>query len=285
MYILEKYKKHNRYNDQYDEVYNYLLTCCDKGYNEHFHWARFEWMIGHPMLEADQLDHIVLFRNQEGVLEGMLTFDTFYGDRYYIIHNNNECLVREMVDFISGQDGESAIVKVNSKDALLINILQEKQFVQKQIEEHVLQIPLNRQYTYYISGDYQVSSEDFALDKYKYQTVIHKGFDHQGMPDKNEEQYVISSPHSNNSLKIFAFDDQEYCAHCGIWYTEGETAYIEPVVTIPRCRKQGLGRAVVYEALNRAGKLGAKRAIVLSGQEFYYSLGFQDSSEFALWGK
>lgn len=93
MYILEKYKKHNRYNDQYDEVYNYLLTCCDKGYNEHFHWARYEWMIGHPMLEAE------------------------------------------------------------------------------------------------------------------------------------------------------------------------------------------------YEALNRAGKLGAKRAIVLSGQEFYYSLGFQDSSEFALWGK
>ncbi len=122
MYILEKYKKHNRYNDQYDEVYNYLLTYCDKGYNEHFHWARFEWMIGHPMLEADQLDHIVLFRNQDGILEGMLTFDTFYGDRYYIIHNNNECLVREMVDFISGQDGESAIVKVNSKDALLINI-------------------------------------------------------------------------------------------------------------------------------------------------------------------
>lgn len=76
---------------------------------------------------------------------------------------------------------------------------------------------------------------------------------------------------------------EEYCAHCGIWYTHGETAYIEPVVTIPQYRKIGLAKAVVYEALARVKDLGAKRAIVLSDQEFYYKIGFEKSSSLCSW--
>ena len=77
---------------------------------------------------------------------------------------------------------------------------------------------------------------------------------------------------------MFAINSGEYCAHCGIWYTQGDTAYIESVVTIPQCRKIGLAKAVVYEALARVKELGAKRAIVLSNQEFYYKIGFEKSS-------
>lgn len=60
--------------------------------------------------------------------------------------------------------------------------------------------------------------------------------------------------------KVFAVKDGEYAAHCGVWYTGGDTAYIEPVVTVPEHRRKGLGRAVVYEAVGRAKKQGAKRA-------------------------
>lgn len=77
----------------------------------------------------------------------------------------------------------------------------------------------------------------------------------------------------------------EYCAHCGLWYTEGDTAYVEPVVTVPQHRGQGLAKAVVYEACNRARKLGAKRATVLSDQAFYYRIGFECSSEVYCWEK
>lgn len=52
-----------------------------------------------------------------------------------------------------------------------------------------------------------------------------------------------------------------------VWYNGGNTAYIEPVATVPERRGKGLGRAVVYEAVNRAKERGAKRAIVLSDQD------------------
>ena len=56
VYIVEKYKNYTRYNEQYNEIYQFLLEFCDNGVNEHFHWARFEWMIGHPMLEVNNLN-------------------------------------------------------------------------------------------------------------------------------------------------------------------------------------------------------------------------------------
>ena len=68
-----------------------------------------------------------------------------------------------------------------------------------------------------------------------------------------------------------------------VWYNGGNTAYIEPVATVPEHRGKGLGRAVVYEAANRAKEQGAKRAIVLSDQDFYKRLGMIKSSEVGTW--
>ena len=61
--------------------------------------------------------------------------------------------------------------------------------------------------------------------------------------------------------------------------------YIEPVATVPEHRGKGLGKAVVYEAVNRAKEQGAKRAIVLSDQDFYKRLGMIKSSEVGTWVK
>ena len=45
-------------------------------------------------------------------------------------------------------------------------------------------------------------------------------------------------------IKVFAIKDGEYAAHCGVWYNGGNTAYIEPVATVPEHRGKGLGREV-----------------------------------------
>lgn len=89
----------------------------------------------------------------------------------------------------------------------------------------------------------------------------------------------------NEDLKTFAIANKnnEYCAHCGLWYSTGDTAYVEPVLTVPEHRRQGLAKAVIYEACARAKALGAKRAIVVSEQEFYFQIGFTLSSEVYDW--
>ena len=66
-------------------------------------------------------------------------------------------------------------------------------------------------------------------------------------------------------------------------YKNRERLYVEPVLTVHEHRRQGLAKAVIYEACARAKALGAKRAIVVSEQEFYFRIGFTLSSEVYDW--
>ena len=58
---------------------------------------------------------------------------------------------------------------------------------------------------------------------------------------------------------------------------------MEPVATVPEHRRKGLAAACLMEGIRRAGKKGAKRAIVLSSDSFYRNLGFDDSSMYLSW--
>lgn len=128
-----------------------------------------------------------------------------------------------------------------------------------------------------------MSPREFAADPWQYQLMIHRGFDNDGTPEKWDAELLKRIPHENDALKTFAIANREYCAHCGLCYTAGDTAYVEPVATVPEHRKRGLAKAVVYEACSRAHALGAKRAIVLSDQAFYSRIGFTHSSEVYDW--
>ncbi len=43
MYLIENYKDSIRFNRQYEEISKFLQIVADNGYNEHFHWGRFDW--------------------------------------------------------------------------------------------------------------------------------------------------------------------------------------------------------------------------------------------------
>lgn len=281
-YNMEQYQNLKRFNEQYAEIYEFLLEAADQGYNEHFHWGRFEWMMGHSLLEVENLNKIGIVKNLNSEIIGLVTYDTRLEDSVYLLHSSDDKeLLEIMIDFAKENYNEG--LRVNAKDSALCMALVEHGFRNKGREDNVLQIDLKQKLDYQIQKEYRVSPPDFIQDNWKYQMVIHKGFNHGGIPKKLDESFFRPTPNYNRSLKVFALNGAEYCAHCGIWYTKGEIAYIEPVVTIPECRKLGLARAVVYEAMNRARELGAKRAIVLSNQDFYYQIGFQISSEFDCW--
>src|SRR5574344_629354 len=268
--------------NSYEEIYQFLLAAGDCGCNEHFHWGRFEWMMAHPFLEHDKLGALTLFRNDENKIVGMSTYDTSYDDRNYLIHSSDdESLLTEMVLHLV--DKNENIVIANSKDGALHAALTKKKKKKRECRDKVLELSLADEKQYSLPDEIIISSKEFKADPWKYQVVIHKGFNHEGLPEKDDDSSATIPPHYNTELKVFAVDKNEYCAHCGCWYTQGDTAYIEPVVTIPRCRHLGLGRAVVYEAVNRARAVGARRAVVLSSQDFYYKLGFTESSEFNAW--
>lgn len=91
---------------------------------------------------------------------------------------------------------------------------------------------------------------------------------------------MMIRPNVDLNLKVAAVaPDGNFAAYCGILYDpEAGYAVIEPVETDPKYRKMGLGKAVVLEGIRRAGKLGAKTALVGSSQQFYYSIGLRPFS-------
>ena len=285
-YVIERYATCERFNAQYQEIYCFLLNAEKLAYNEHFHWGRFEWMHRHSYLDIDKLTSIVIFRDADSEIVGLITYDTNFDDRVYLIHSVEDAdLLNEMVDTVLATEESKAVIKVNSKDDALCAVLKERQFARTHRDNTVLALDLSRELEYSLSEDYSISQPGFDVDDWQYQLVIHKGFDNEGIPEKWSDEVLALTPKENPDLKLFAIAEDAYCAHCGLWYTEGDTAYVEPVVTVPQHRGQGLAKAVVYEACNRVRKLGARRATVLSDQEFYYRIGFECSSEVYCWEK
>ena len=285
-YSIERYQNCERFNEQYQDIYQFLLEAGKLDYNEHFHWGRFEWMHAHSFLDEDKLTRIVLFKDENGAIVGLITYDTSYDDRGYLIHTSSEkSLLERMIETVLESEGLGAVMKVNAKDAVLCRMLREKGFEKKHKCGSVLSLDLSNSLEYDMPDAYTMSPRGFAADPWQYQLVIHRGFENDGIPEKWEDAFLKRIPHGNEDLKTFAIAHNEYCAHCGLWYTTGVTAYVEPVATVPEHRKQGLAKAAVYEACTRAKALGAKRAIVLSDQEFYYRIGFTLSSEAYAWGK
>ena len=285
-YRIERYKNCERFNEQYQSIYNFLLEAGKFNYNEHFHWGRFEWMHAHSYLDEDKLTDIAMFRDENDNIVGLITYDTSFDDRVYLIHTSSDRLLLEyMIDTVLKSEAGRAVIKANGKDAALCRILQEKGFEKKDRCACVLSLDLSNHLEYSMPDAYTVSPQGFAADPWQYQLVIHKGFDNDGIPEKWDDEFLKCIPHANEELKTFVIANNEYCAHCGLWYTTGDTAYVEPVATLPEHRKQGLAKAAIYEACKRAKALGAKRAIVVSDQEFYFRIGFTLSSEVYAWEK
>ena len=283
-YRIERYKNCQRFNEQYESIYQFLLEAEKLEYNEHFHWGRFEWMHSHSYLDEDKLTSIAMFKDENGTIVGLTTYDTGYDDRVYLIHTSSDMMLLEyMVDTILEAEGDGAVIKANSNDTVICQILQEKGFEKKHRCACILSLDLTNPLDYSMPDAYSMSPQGCVADPWQYQLVIHKGFGNEGIPERWDDEFLKRIPHVNEDLKTFAIANNEYCAHCGLWYSTGNTAYVEPVATVPEHRKQGLAKAVVYEACTRANAFGAKRAIVISDQEFYFRIGFILSSEVYDW--
>lgn len=235
MYSIENYKDNIRFNKQYDEIHNFLQIIADSGYNEHFHWGRFDWMMAHSYLDVEMLSRNALFRNENKELAGAVMYDTSFTDRWYIIHStSDENLLKQMIEYVAKTDVGNATIKANLNDVVLCRLLEDAGF-KKQHSESVLKIDLSRNLSFQLPQGFYLNAPDSEIDNWQWQLVVYHGFDHEGIPQKPSEEVAKAEKHLEISeyIKVFAIKDKEYAAHCGVWYNGGDTAYIEPVVTVP----------------------------------------------------
>ena len=113
-YRIEKYKNCERFNEQYQDIYKFLLKAEKLEYNEHFHWGRFEWMHIHSMLDKDKLTSITMFKNENDEIAGMITYDTCYSDRVYLIHTSSDKeLLNKMIDTVLENEDSRVVINSN----------------------------------------------------------------------------------------------------------------------------------------------------------------------------
>jgi len=273
---------------EFYSVNEFLQKYSAKGFNKNWHWGRWEWLLGHSSLDESTLPLIGLFTENDEIV-GVVTHDM--GKPAYIILNPQYSHLKpQMVDYAISELSHDGISKlfVEENDNELLSTVKEKGYSITDTDEYVLELECNQKLTYRL--DDKFSLIDYHTDRNidKYCAVIHKGFENDGVPPTGlKDTDFPEKPHENIELAVFIVaENGDYVAHCGTWYNnKTEICYVEPVVTIPEYRGYGLGKAVVYESINRCIKMGAKKAIVISNQQFYYKIGFKKYSLYNLWEK
>lgn len=287
------YSDGERFSDNYKSLSQFFEKYTGDGMQENWHIGRLDWMLNHDYTDPKLLPLIGMWKEDDEVV-GTVVFDIEHPPVYFLCKSGYEYLYNDMYEYAKKtfktdkwcEKGYWIKTVIRDENTELTKFLKDKGFVFDGWPEDILELKCDKdnKHTYSLPEGFSITTFKNQKDYDKYAELLYKGFDHEGEenPDVTYESVPFREPHWNDDLKILVKSpDGEWAAHCGIWYVPGtKTAYIEPVLTIPKYRKKGLAKAAVYEAVNRCADLGAERAIVISDIDFYYSIGFKKSSHY-----
>ena len=190
-------------------------------------------------------------------------------------------LYPEILDYACAnlQDDSGFSLAVCDDNADEIRVVSRHGFSRIEQTENIMELDLAREFGASLPEGYKFVNPDPVKDVIKLSWLFWQGFDHGEDRLKFEKEEIVTPrarKHFNRDLCVAACNNEgELVSICGLWYSpKTDYVYVEPVCTIPSCRGQGVAKAVIHEALNRAKSLGAKKAYVISDMEFYSKLGF-----------
>ncbi|OKP82541.1 GNAT family N-acetyltransferase [Paenibacillus sp. P32E] len=246
-------------------------------------------------LWEDENDDIVAIVNSEGDRIGRKTGAAFFqlADKEF----SNEFL-NELVDHaekklaLQNESGWSIALRVNEDSWQLKEILRNRDYMLLEWREAMSSMNLADEFKAELPDGFRIVDANEIND---YQ----KGFAHgrafgyykQDISDDDDAERCFRSlrkaPGYLPELDLAIVDQfDEVASFANVWYDElNQIGILEPVGTIPKYRKMGLGRAVIYEGIDRVKKKGADKMYVGSDQQFYLSIGFLVEYSKEIWQK
>ena len=277
--------------ENYQAVCDFLIAL-NQGDKTHinWNWARWEWMYQHPYFERTLQDTIGLWWKDDRVV-GAAIYDLYHGEAFCGALKGFESILPEILEYAYNnlKDDNGLGIAVHDGEREMHALLSELGYQSADQTETILRCGLEQERDYVLPNDFTIREIHFPEDNLAYQTVIWKGFDHEG--DQEELERMLGNKvlplHRAPELCLAVVDGAgEFAAHCTCWYDKRtDYAYVEPVCTIPKYRGIGLGKAIVLEALKRCRDLGAKEAFVISEQAFYRKLGFEPYAHYTFYWK
>ena len=288
----KNYTSQMRFTEDYYRVHEFLVRINKTiPVSPNFQWGRWAWMFSLPSLDAENLNHIGIWE-VNGKIAALATYESELGTAYLVSDNKYSFLKKDMIEYAKNnlhKDGELKI-NISNDDRKSQIIARQLGFVPSKETEEVAVINITDKISYNLPAGYSIVSLKDEFNIKKYHEVLYKGFNHGNditytKEDLEHRKISLSEPNNNLDLKIAVVaPNGDFAAYCGMWYNcKTENALVEPVATVPEYRNKGLGKAAVLEGVIRCGKLGAKRAYVGSGQQFYYNIGFDPIRAETFW--
>lgn len=276
----------------YEAVCHFLIELNRESQNHiHWNWGRFEWMMEHPEFDKSLMNSIGLWLDGDRVV-GAAIYDMYFGEAFVGALPEYGELYPELLGYAYRElkDENGLGIAICDDCISEINAAKSAGFTLTEQQETVMTLDLNKALSAALPDGLHYAQLDPIKEPYAFQWLLWQGFDHgtdKAEYEKQEQIIPRNRPHLNPYLSLAARnDDGEFVSCCCVWYSDKtDYAYVEPVCTVPFYRKKGAAKAVIYEALNRAGSLGAKKAYVLSDMPFYAGLGFRKDKQFTFYWK
>ncbi len=278
--------------EDYRKVRDFLLTLPVA----EFTYARWDWMITHSMLDHEAVRRIGVWE-EDSLVVGLATFDTRIGTAYCLTLPEYTRLKSEMLDYAAAHlsDGDSCRIVISDRDDFFQKVAADSGFVATTAKESDAAFyPDQTSMAYTLPPDFRIVSMKDIYDPYQYRQVLWKGFNHElngegslvfGKEEQDQVDVEMLRPNVDLDWKVAVMSDQgEFVSYCGMWFDpRAGFAVVEPVATVPDYRRRGFGRAVVLEGIQRVARLGARKVLVGSSQQFYYSIGFRPYATATVW--
>lgn len=276
----------------YQDVCDFLIAL-NKDSKQHinWNWARFEWMYEHPEFDKDSKEMIGFWLDGEKVV-GAAIYDMYFGEAFCGVLPEYQELYAQVLDYAY------RVLKDDSGLAVAIcqDSLQEAEIACRQgfqlwdQTEMILEISVKEPFPVRLPDGYRFENLDPAERAYDFLWILWQGFDHgedRAEFEKTEKIVPQCRKHLQKQLSILVADaSSQPAGYCCLWYDpRTDYAYVEPVCVAPAHRGKGIARAMLCEALNRAGNCGAQRAFVISDMDFYKRLGFREQSRHLFYRK
>ena len=286
------YTKQPGITKDYHKVRDFFIKL---GYAE-FTYTRWDWMATHGYLDKSAVSKIGIWENNEDIV-GVATFDCQLGQAFCLALSEYAYLKKEMLLYAKdnlSKNGKFGVI-ISDTDYNFQDIAAKLGFVATEHKESDAIFYLDKTSTAYkLPEGFHITSMKETFDLYQYGRVLWKGFNHElngegefhfTKEEEQEKETEMIRPNVDLSLKVAVVGPNgNFVAYCGIWYDPiAGYAVIEPVATDPDYRKMGLGKAAVLEGIRRVGELGAKKVLVGSSQQFYYSIGMRPFATATMW--
>lgn len=282
-----KYESQLGFTDEYETVRKMLIEAnADKMTNTNFIWARWEWAISLMYMMDGSLKYNGLWF-EDDKLVAFATNEVSLGKASFIILPGYEFLKGDMLTYAKEafqKDGKFKVC-IADNDHIMQKIAIDNGFIASQGTEKTSAIDICDNLAYILPEGFNIHSLSEGYDIANLNRCTYRGFENGDEPDNSDSSEIYQGPNFDKTLHIYVTaPNGDYASYCGTWYDKDtDYAYIEPVCTDPLYRRKGCAKAAVYEAIKRCGELGAKRAYVISSQQFYYNIGFYPVATYTWW--